>query len=122
MNKRRLIVLLLAPIVLLIVHDSIQPREREITTLTAVAAIEEYREHVSPRLRGRVFCRFEPSCSLYGLESVKHSGALVGGAKTAWRILRCGPWTPAGTVDPPSTTSNDTALRTGAPVTLSGVR
>ncbi|MDX1582103.1 MAG: membrane protein insertion efficiency factor YidD [Thermoanaerobaculia bacterium] len=101
MNRRRAILLIAAPLLLLIFHDWIQPREREVTTLVVVETIEEYREHVSPRLQGRVFCRFEPTCSKYGLESVKKHGAAIGGTKALWRILRCGPWTPAGTVDPP---------------------
>lgn len=101
MNRYRLILLLLTPLAILIVHDWLQPRDREVTTRVAVAAIEEYREHVSPRLTGRVFCRFEPTCSAYGLESVKRHGALVGGVRAGWRVLRCGPWTPSGTVDPP---------------------
>lgn len=71
------------------------------TTTALVAVIEEYREHVSPRLTGRVSCRFEPTCSAYGLASVRKHGALAGGSKAAWRILRCGPWTRQGTVDLP---------------------
>ncbi len=101
MNRRTVILLLLAPLAILVLHDWLQPRQREVTTRVAIAVIEEYRAHVSPRLTGRVFCRFEPTCSKYGLESVKKHGAMLGGAKTAWRILRCGPWTPAGTIDPP---------------------
>ena len=60
-----------------------------------------YRAHVSPHLRGVVVCRFTPSCSAYGRESIRKHGLIYGGAKTAWRILRCGPWTPLGTADPP---------------------
>jgi uncharacterized protein len=86
---------------LFVTHEVLQPREREISTSAAVAVIEQYRAHVSPRLAGRVYCRFQPTCSLYGLESVKKRGAVTGGARALWRILRCGPWTPAGTTDLP---------------------
>ena len=99
--RRRVVYVLVALVVLITLHDWLQPRNREITTFLAVSMIEEYREHVSPRLEGRVFCRFEPTCSKYGLESVREHGAVIGGAKSLWRILRCGPWTPEGTVDPP---------------------
>jgi putative membrane protein insertion efficiency factor len=63
--------------------------------------IDEYRAHVSPHLRGVVVCRFTPTCSAYGRESIRKHGVIIGGAKTAWRIARCGPWTKKGTVDQP---------------------
>src|SRR5438067_2254132 len=34
-------------------------------------------------------------------ESIRKHGLIFGGAKTAWRIARCGPWMKLGTVDPP---------------------
>ncbi|HXG57874.1 MAG TPA: membrane protein insertion efficiency factor YidD [Thermoanaerobaculia bacterium] len=67
----------------------------------AIFAIDAYRAHVSPRLRSVVTCRFRPTCSLYGRESIRRWGLIAGGAKTGWRIVRCGPWTPMGTFDPP---------------------
>ena len=67
----------------------------------ALYAIDAYRAHVSPHLRGRVFCRFTPTCSAYGRASIAKYGFWIGGAKTAWRIARCGPWTKMGTVDEP---------------------
>jgi len=67
----------------------------------ALFAIDQYRAHVSPHLRGRVQCRFTPTCSWYGRESIRKHGVIAGGAKTAWRIARCGPWTKLGTFDPP---------------------
>jgi len=36
-------------------------------------------------------CRFEPSCSHYGLEAIRVHGALAGGWLTVKRILRCRP-------------------------------
>jgi uncharacterized protein len=44
-------------------------------------------------------CRFYPSCSDYAIEALRRNGLLVGGAQTAWRVLRCAPWT-AGGFDP----------------------
>jgi len=66
-----------------------------------VFAIDQYRAYVSPHLRGKVTCRFTPTCSAYGRESVRKHGLIVGSAKTLWRIARCGPWTKLGTYDPP---------------------
>lgn len=82
-------------------HDLAVPTEREWSTRALLAAIGEYREHVSPRLTGRIQCRFIPTCSAYGLEAVRRYGAVRGAAKAAGRIASCGPWTEAGTVDMP---------------------
>jgi hypothetical protein len=58
-----------------------------------------YRERVSPGLGAR--CRFEPSCSEYGLEAFRRYGFLKAAAKTAWRLMRCGPWTKGPKLDRP---------------------
>ena len=59
------------------VHDLVVPLRDQYSTRAAVFAIEKYRLWVSPRLKGRVFCRFQPTCSAYGLESVKKYGAVI---------------------------------------------
>ena len=59
-----------------------------------VLLIRGYRAAISP-LYGDV-CRYYPSCSAYGLGSVQQRGLLVGSALTAWRILRCNPWSRGG--------------------------
>ena len=59
-----------------------------------VLLIRGYRAAISP-LYGDV-CRYYPSCSAYGLGSVQQRGLLVGSALTAWRILRCNPWSHGG--------------------------
>ena len=48
-----------------------------------------------------VQCRFQPTCSHYAEGSIRRYGALEGTRRAAWRIVRCGPWTEQGTVDPP---------------------
>lgn len=62
-----------------------------------VLLIRAYRAVVSP-LYGDV-CRYYPSCSAYGLGSVQHRGLVVGSLLTAWRILRCNPWSQGGVDD-----------------------
>ncbi len=42
------------------------------------------------------YCKFYPSCSEYGYQSLQKHGLIKGGAKTTWRILRCNPWTKGG--------------------------
>lgn len=44
-------------------------------------------------------CRFYPTCSSYGLESVKRFGALKGGWLTLKRISKCHPFHSGG-IDP----------------------
>lgn len=85
----------------LVAHETRVPVRRQLVTRSAIFAIERYREHVSPRLRGRVVCRFHPSCSAYGLEAVKKYGGVRGGWRAVKRIARCNPATPPGTHDPP---------------------
>ncbi len=82
-------------------HDFTVPHGRGLAARGAIFVIDEYRAHLSPKLRGVVTCRFKPSCSAYGRESIRKHGFAKGTAKAAWRIARCGPWTSPGTPDPP---------------------
>ncbi|HZQ24804.1 MAG TPA: membrane protein insertion efficiency factor YidD [Terriglobales bacterium] len=41
-------------------------------------------------------CRYIPTCSEYAMESVERYGALRGGARAAWRLLRCHPFVKGG--------------------------
>lgn len=83
------------------VHDAVVPASSQFATRAAVAAIEQYRSHVSPAMGRFVQCRFVPSCSAYGLSVVKRHGAYRGGWQALARIARCNPMTPMGTYDPP---------------------
>ncbi len=42
------------------------------------------------------YCRFFPTCSEYGKQSIKKHGLIVGGSKAVWRVLRCNPWNEGG--------------------------
>jgi len=53
-----------------------------------------YRKLISP-LYGDV-CRYYPTCSAYGLESVQQRGVIVGAVLTAFRVVRCNPWSQGG--------------------------
>lgn len=56
--------------------------------------IKLYRKYLSPMKAVR--CPYYPSCSQYGLEALEKYGALKGGAMTAYRILRCNPFSKGG--------------------------
>ncbi len=59
-----------------------------------MAAIRFYRKGISPLTPPT--CRFEPTCSAYGLEAIERYGAARGSWMTARRILRCHPFCKGG--------------------------
>ena len=102
-SRRPLLRGLLAAAVLLLAFDLARPPASQLTARVMLAAIDAYQATLSKGLaRAGARCRFEPTCSHYGEAVIRRHGALVGGAKATWRILRCGPWTPAGTEDYPN--------------------
>ncbi len=100
-RRRRLAVLAAATLGLLGL-DLLQPPERQASTFVLLAAIDGYQATLSKVARASgVRCRFHPTCSHYGEAAIRKYGALEGSARAAFRVMRCGPWTPAGTEDPP---------------------
>ena len=79
--------------------DLTRPPDHQVTTRVAVSAIRWYQATLSRRIGAR--CRFTPRCSDYALAVISRHGAARGGWLTAKRLVRCGPWTAMGTVDPP---------------------
>ena len=100
-RTRRYGIIALVVLLVIAIHDFAAPHGRGYAARSALFVIDEYRAHVSPHLRGRVVCRFKPSCSAYGREAIAKYGFGKGSAKALWRIARCGPWTSMGTVDQP---------------------
>ena len=100
-KNRRALLIVAAIVAIVVVHDVAVANHRGLAARAALFAIDEYRAHISPRLAGKVTCRFEPTCSAYGRAAIAKYGFAIGSAKTALRLARCAPWTPAGTVDPP---------------------
>ncbi|PXW91860.1 hypothetical protein DES38_104296 [Streptohalobacillus salinus] len=56
--------------------------------------IRLYRKYISPATPPS--CRFQPTCSQYGLESIEKFGALKGGFLAVKRVLKCHPFHPGG--------------------------
>lgn len=63
-----------------------------------IGLVHLYRWLVSPLLGHH--CRFDPTCSVYFIESVRKYGVIRGSVRGVWRICRCHPWNPGG-YDPP---------------------
>jgi putative membrane protein insertion efficiency factor len=66
--------------------------------------IKGYQKGVSPFLPAR--CRFYPTCSQYGVESIKRFGAIKGSYLTVKRILKCHPFHPGGIDEVPKKKSH----------------
>ena len=82
--------------------DLSRPPPSQWSARILVAGIDVYQATLSKLMPSAgVHCRFEPTCSHYAEGAIRKYGTLVGSGKAAWRIARCGPWTEAGTVDPP---------------------
>ena len=56
--------------------------------------ISAYQVTLGPHLGGA--CRFEPTCSNYGLDAIRKHGAWKGAWLTLRRLLRCRPFGPSG--------------------------
>lgn len=63
-----------------------------------IGLVRIYQWLISPLLGHN--CRYQPTCSVYFVESVKKYGALRGSFRGILRILRCHPFHPGG-YDPP---------------------
>jgi len=97
-RTRLALIILLAAVAL----DLARPPAAQLTTHAAVLSIHVYQRTLSPVLGWMGFrCRFKPTCSRYAAAVIARDGVLAGAWKAAKRIARCGPWTPAGTVDEP---------------------
>ena len=82
--------------------DVTRPPTRQVSASLAVTAIHLYQRTLSPAAaRGAAVCRFTPTCSRYAEAVIVRDGIVRGGWLAVRRIVRCGPWTPAGTKDPP---------------------
>ncbi len=99
-RRRRVLALLL--LVALAALDLSRPPAHQVSARLLLGAIHTYQATLSPLMpRVGVHCRFTPTCSRYAEGAIRKYGALGGSWRGAWRVMRCGPWTPAGTVDPP---------------------
>lgn len=63
-------------------------------TKLLIGIVRFYQAAISPFLPGA--CRYDPSCSEYGVQALRKHGAWRGGRLTLKRILSCHPWGGSG--------------------------
>ena len=98
---RRKLAAVLALLLILLVVDLQRAPADQISTRALVGSIHLYQATLSRWYSAiGVQCRFTPTCSHYGEAAIRKLGAARGGWMAMKRVLRCGPWTPAGTYDP----------------------
>lgn len=99
---RRVALVLVAACVLAGAWDLTRAPEQQLASRAAVGAVHVYQATLSRGFAAAgARCRFDPTCSHYGEAVLRRYGLVRGGWMAARRVLRCGPWTPMGTVDPP---------------------
>jgi len=59
-----------------------------------IGAVHFYRNYLS--IYKLPTCKFHPSCSIYTINSIQKRGVFSGLFKSAWRILRCNPFSKGG--------------------------
>jgi putative membrane protein insertion efficiency factor len=42
------------------------------------------------------YCKYNPTCSDYAKQTIMKHGAILGGLKALWRVLKCNPWSKGG--------------------------
>ena len=74
-----------------------------------VKLIKAYQYLLSPILG--THCRFYPSCSQYGVESISHHGTVKGSYLTLKRLCKCQPFHPGGYDPVPELKHNSTKTK-----------
>ncbi len=71
---------------------------------TAIYLIKFYKKYISPYKGTK--CPYFPSCSEYGIQAYEKNGFILGSILTAWRILRCNPFSKGGVDEVPDLREN----------------
>ena len=102
-GDRRVFALMAVVVALLAAVDGRRGPADQYGVPAVLAGIGLYQRILAPLLAvtAGARCRFEPTCSHYAEAVIADFGWASGGWLTARRLTRCGPWTAAGTVDPP---------------------
>jgi putative membrane protein insertion efficiency factor len=92
--------IIVGAILVLTVADSLRAPKDQLTAWIYVRSVRIYQWGGRPLLKGRVQCRFQPSCSDYSIEAVEIHGIRRGLVLTCKRLSSCTSEVPLGTPDP----------------------
>ena len=59
-----------------------------------ILILRGYQKFISPYFAPR--CKYYPTCSQYSIDAIREYGSLRGVAMTAWRLVRCNPFSHGG--------------------------
>jgi len=91
---RRILLTVGVTICLYLGLESFLPPRSQPSAYAVVGAIRVYQTVGSPLVGKFANCKFQPTCSHYGLASVQKYGTLHGSARIVGRLWRCSPWGP----------------------------
>lgn len=92
---------IIASLIVLLLLDVSRLPQNQVSAKFLLFSIGTYRRFVSPKIRGFVVCKFQPTCSQYAYTSIEWYGTFWGGIRTVKRLLRCSPWSGCSGWDPP---------------------
>ena len=91
---------LFGALALLVAIDTFRAPHRQVTAMLYLGSVKLYQQEGRPLLKGRVQCRYSPSCSEYSTQAVEKYGIRKGLVLTTKRIASCQKDVPLGTQDP----------------------
>jgi len=91
---------ILCVLLIAVMVDSCRSPEDQITGRLYVQGVHLYQAVARPLLKGRIQCRYSPSCSDYSIEAVSRFGIRKGLVLSIKRIKSCKKEVPIGTNDP----------------------
>ena len=97
---------ILVAVILLVVLDSLRSPASQVTVPIYVSGVRLYQVLGRPLLKGRIRCRYQPTCSEYSIAAVCEYGIRRGLWLTIKRINSCTAKVPLGTPDPVIRTSD----------------
>ena len=103
MRKKKLKLLLLSAALVTslgLAWDVSRQPEQQLTARVYIGSVHVYQALGRPLLKGKVACRYRPTCSDYSIEAVRQHGTMRGLALTYRRIRSCTSDVPMGTIDP----------------------
>ena len=86
-------------LLVLAVLDTFRSPANQVTGRLYIGGVRVYQALGHPLLKGRIQCRYRPTCSEYSIEAVQKHGIRHGLVLTVRRITSCQTDVPLGTLD-----------------------